>query len=93
MIGLPLIVGAASAWAAVWGTMMLPWIPSRIGFHVLPPIPEAEVKGADDHALYDRVVGALQRKLHEATAASKKSTAEPIPETPGLSGLSRPGEP
>ena len=59
--------------------MMVPWIPSRIGFHVLPPIPTEEVGAAEDDALYDRVVGALQRKLREANAAAKP----PIASTPG----------
>jgi len=78
-LGLPIIVGAASAWAAVWGTMMLPWIPSRIGFHVLPPIPEEEIARGGDQALYDRVVGALQRKLHDVSAASSAPSSESFP--------------
>src|SRR4051812_39300778 len=53
-IGLPLIVGAASAWAAVWGTMMIPWIPSRIGFHVLSTVTEEEIAQTEDQVLYER---------------------------------------
>lgn len=57
-----------AAWASVWPTMMLPWIPARIGFHFLPPIPAHEIAGAADAALYDRVVGALGRTLREENA-------------------------
>lgn len=81
VLGLPIAVSAASAWAAIWATMMLPWIPSRIGFHVLPPIPAEEIAAADDdQAIYERVVGALQSKLREANAAAKGS---PIPSATG----------
>lgn len=78
-MGAPLLVGAASAWAAVWGTLMLPWVPSRIGFHVLPPVPAEEIAEGDDDAIYARVVGALQQKLREANADSKGSTDPILP--------------
>lgn len=80
VLELPIVLGAATAWAAAVGTMMVPWIPSQIGFHVLPPIPAEEVGAAEDDALYDRVVGALQHKLREANAAAK---APPIPPATG----------
>ena len=57
-----------AAWASVWPTLMLPWIPARIGFHFLPPIPAHEIASTGDDALYDRVVGTLGRTLREENA-------------------------
>ena len=54
-----------AAWAAMWPTIMIPWIPASIGFHFLPPIPAGDIALASDDALYDRVVGALGRTLRE----------------------------
>ncbi len=54
-----------AAWAAIAPTVMIPWIPSPIGFHFLPPIPARDVALASDEVLYDRVVGALGRTLRE----------------------------
>ncbi len=62
--GLPRRYAAVAAVASIWPTLLLPWIPSRIGFHVLPPIPAAELADpARDHALYERVVTSLERVL------------------------------
>jgi len=55
-------VGPVAAWASVWGTMALPWVPSKIGFRLLPAITPEDL-GLDDNVLYDRVVSALQREL------------------------------
>lgn len=50
----------AAAVAAYWATLMIPWIPARIGFHLLPPIEVDELAQIpDDDVLYERVVGAL----------------------------------
>jgi 1-acyl-sn-glycerol-3-phosphate acyltransferase len=54
-----------AGWATIAPTVMIPWIPSAIGFHFLPPIPAAEVAVADDDALYDRVVTTLGQTLRE----------------------------
>lgn len=55
---------ALSALAAFWATLMVPWIPARIGFHLLPPIAAAElVDPARDGAVYERVVSALEGVL------------------------------
>jgi 1-acyl-sn-glycerol-3-phosphate acyltransferase len=64
-LGFSRTISLFAAWASVWPTVMLPWIPARIGFHFLPPIPASEVAAADDDAIYDRVVGALGRTLRE----------------------------
>jgi len=55
---------ALGAWASIWPTLMLPWIPARIGFHLLPPIAAAELTDPSrDGDMYDRVVGSLERVL------------------------------
>ena len=74
-------VSLFAAWASVWPTVALPWVPSRIGFHFLPPIPAAEVAAADDDALYDRVVGALGRTLREENARGR-SDRNSVPSRP-----------
>lgn len=68
-LGLPAWLTATGAWASIWATMMMPWIPSRIGFHVLPAVRAEELGvGVDevrDRAIYARVVGALGERLVE----------------------------
>jgi 1-acyl-sn-glycerol-3-phosphate acyltransferase len=54
-----------AAWATITPTVILPWLPSPIGFHFLPPIPAGEVAASSDDALYDHVVGALGRTLRQ----------------------------
>ena len=52
----------AAAAAAYWATLMIPWVPARIGFHLLPSISADElVQMPGDDVLYERVVGALGR--------------------------------
>jgi 1-acyl-sn-glycerol-3-phosphate acyltransferase len=70
-----------AAWASVWPTVMMPWIPASIGFHFLPPIPASDVALASDDALYDRVVGSLGRTLREENqrARSEPSSVAPRP--------------
>jgi 1-acyl-sn-glycerol-3-phosphate acyltransferase len=64
--------GIALRWAAAvlsyWATLMVPWIPARIGFHLLPPITADELAhvgptSMTDEALYAHVVGALESAL------------------------------
>lgn len=70
-LGLSRATSLIAAWAAVWPTVMLPWLPASIGFHFLPPIPAREIAEGADDALYDRVVGALGRTLREANARAR----------------------
>lgn len=54
----------AAAVAAYWTTLMIPWIPARIDYHLLPPIDADELAQiGDDKAVYARVVGDLGRIL------------------------------
>ncbi|HZF54554.1 MAG TPA: 1-acyl-sn-glycerol-3-phosphate acyltransferase [Polyangiaceae bacterium] len=61
-VGVPGRFGAALA--AYWATLMVPWIPARIGFHLMPPtdVDELAHEGSDE-ALYERVVGVLGTAL------------------------------
>src|SRR5262249_37584058 len=43
LAGLPWWLSVGTLWASVWATMALPWVPARIGFHILPPIPCEDV--------------------------------------------------
>jgi len=74
-LGLPRSIGLLAGIAAVWPTAVLPWIPSRIGFHFLPPIPAREIAASTDEALYERVVGALGQTLREANARAPSAPA------------------
>ena len=65
-LGCSLPASLLAAWATIAPTVMIPWIPSAIGFHFLPPIPASDVALASDDALYDRVVDTLGRTLREA---------------------------
>jgi len=77
----PWWLGALGVWASVWATMALPWIPSRLGFHVLPPIAHSELEDPGlDGETYLRVVGALEARLRENAAPS--STGANIQEIP-----------
>ncbi len=76
--GAPIWLAGLLALQSTWLTMMLPWVPSRIGFHVLPPILPEEI-GADeasDGAIYDRVTGELQATMDRENARSS-AKAEP----------------
>lgn len=56
--------GVLGGLASYWVTLMLPWVPARIGFHLLPRIQADEVADpADDGAIYARVVDSLERTL------------------------------
>lgn len=74
-LGLSRPLSLFAAWASVWPTLMMPWIPARIGFHFLPPISALEIASTDDDALYDRVVGALGRTLREENARARSEHA------------------
>lgn len=65
--GTSIPVTALGAAATFVLTGMLPVIPARIGFDVLPPIPRAELD-VPDEAIYTRVVGALQRAMDARSA-------------------------
>lgn len=61
-------LGALAAWTSMGLGMIVPWVPSKIGFHVLPAIP-AEALGDDERtadAVYTQVVDALQATLSAA---------------------------
>jgi len=58
-----------SAWSSYWATMMIPWIPSRIGFHLLPAIAAERVARSKDAAIYDEVVSSLGATLRAQNAA------------------------
>jgi 1-acyl-sn-glycerol-3-phosphate acyltransferase len=60
-----------AGWATIAPTVMIPWVPSAIGFHFLPPIPASEVALASDDALYDQVVTTLGRTLREANQRAR----------------------
>lgn len=56
--------GVLGAYASIWSTLMLPWVPSRIGFHLLPPIAAAELADPErDGEVYHRVVTSLEGVL------------------------------
>jgi 1-acyl-sn-glycerol-3-phosphate acyltransferase len=74
-LGFSLPTSLLAAWASVWPTVMLPWVPARIGFHFLPPIPASEVAASADDALYDHVVGALGRTLREENLRARTEHA------------------
>lgn len=64
--------GLAAAYLSadfVWlSTVLVPWIPSAIEFHLLDPIePSAFHDSSADDVFYDDVVGRLQRVLDERT--------------------------
>src|SRR5262249_25118697 len=61
-IGAPIWLSGILAWQSLLATLMVPWVPSRIGFHFLTPITLGEigVDSAEDRAIYARVTGALQ---------------------------------
>jgi 1-acyl-sn-glycerol-3-phosphate acyltransferase len=60
---LPWWAAASGAWAALWATIALPWLPGRIGFHFLPPVDPEAIAARSDDAVYAAVVGALQDVL------------------------------
>jgi 1-acyl-sn-glycerol-3-phosphate acyltransferase len=60
--GASMPVAGLAALASLYATAMIPVIPARIGFDILPPIPNAELAAGDD-AVYARVVGALQATM------------------------------
>lgn len=72
-MGLPRWISALGAWASLAPTLLLPYVPSRIGFHVLPSIaPDRFADPASDDAMYAEVTGLLQRTLDEGSARSVK---------------------
>lgn len=70
-LGAPPALSLLAAWASVWPTILIPWIPASIGFHFLPPIPASEIALTSDDALYDQIVGALGRTLREENGRAR----------------------
>lgn len=54
---------ALAAVASFWAVALVPWVPSRIGFHLLEPIRD---EGQSEDDLYDEVVAVLTNRLKEA---------------------------
>lgn len=76
----PAWAAASLAWASIWGTMMVPLVPSPIGFHLLPPVRADELgAGGDptrDRAIHDRVVGALGERLVAENARARAARSK-----------------
>jgi len=71
-------VSALTAWASMSVAMIVPWVPSAIGFHILPAIP-AEALGEDEataDAIYAQVVGSLQATLCADRPAPRGASVE-----------------
>jgi 1-acyl-sn-glycerol-3-phosphate acyltransferase len=72
---------ASLAWASIWGTMMVPFIPSPIGFHLLPPLRADDLgagnDSARDRAIHDGVVNALERRLVTENARARAARSKP----------------
>jgi 1-acyl-sn-glycerol-3-phosphate acyltransferase len=65
--GAGVTLGAAAAGAAIWATLMIPWIPASIGFHIFDPIGADELADPSrDEAIYARVTGVIQGALKSA---------------------------
>jgi len=65
-LGLPRWLAALAAWSTIGPTFLMPFIPARIGFHLLEPItPDRFVDSSGDDALYDLVTGSLQRTMDD----------------------------
>ena len=54
---------ALAAFASFWAVALVPWVPSRIGFHVLDPIRQ---EGRSEEDVYEEVVSALTDRLRAA---------------------------
>ncbi len=50
-----------AALASFWSVALVPWVPGRLGFHVLEPV---EHRGRGEERIYGEVVKALESKLH-----------------------------
>jgi len=61
-------VRAATAALAFAAGFAIPWLPSRVGFHLLPPIQVGELTQSDDE-IYARVTGAIERVLASEPAS------------------------
>lgn len=69
---------ALAAWASASLAMMIPWLPSAIGFHVLPVISRDElVDPAMDDAVYTRVTGDLDKTLRARSERAARAAKEP----------------
>ncbi|MBL9021607.1 MAG: 1-acyl-sn-glycerol-3-phosphate acyltransferase [Myxococcales bacterium] len=68
----PMLARGAKAAVVYAASFAIPWVPSRVGFHVLPPVTPDELQ-ADDRVVYERVTSAisdvLRRELVSAHSA------------------------
>ncbi len=60
--GRPVGTRALAAWAAYAVCFSVPWVPSRLGFHLLPPLGVEDLE-RPDRWIYERVTGAIARVL------------------------------
>ncbi len=73
-LGLPRWISAAGAWASMGPTVLLPYVPARLGFHFLPPLhPERFQDSSSDDSIYAEVTGSLQQKLDVHATSSSSS--------------------
>jgi 1-acyl-sn-glycerol-3-phosphate acyltransferase len=70
-VGLPRWASGVVGWLSMWPTIGTPWIPSRIGFHLMPPIaPSRFADPAQDSVIYGEVVSLLGRALRDEPGTS-----------------------
>ncbi len=75
--GLPRWASGVVGWMSMLPTVVTPWIPSRIGFHLMPPIaPSRFADPAQDAAIYEEVVSLLGRALRDEPGTSMASDGE-----------------
>ncbi|MFO0550691.1 MAG: 1-acyl-sn-glycerol-3-phosphate acyltransferase [Polyangiaceae bacterium] len=60
----------ARAFAAYWGLAVIPFIPSKIGFHILPELTADELAAEEDQ-VYARVTSDIERVLTRASRARR----------------------
>jgi 1-acyl-sn-glycerol-3-phosphate acyltransferase len=51
---------AITALASFWAVALVPWVPGKLTFEILP---ELDIRGLDDDAVYRRVVSALEHQV------------------------------
>jgi len=68
----PRVGSGLAATAALWCATMVPWVPAKIGFHMLEPLTHEALGELDDETVYARVVGELQRTLRADRSGSRR---------------------
>jgi 1-acyl-sn-glycerol-3-phosphate acyltransferase len=66
--GQPVTKRALRALLAYDVCFSVPWVPSRLGFHLLPPLPPEALEAGDD-IIYDRVGAAIGRVLAQPSVS------------------------